>query len=98
AGPVADHVRMALAVADERLLAREHELDRTPGLPDKEAEQALDRDILLAAKASAQVRAFDPDTAVREIQHVRHVAEVLQHLGADAQHHDTLGVDPAYAG
>ena len=89
---------MALAVADERLLAREHELNRPPGLPDEEAEQALDGDVFLPAEAAAQVRALDPDAAVREIQHVGHVAEVLQHLGADAQDDDALGVDPADAG
>jgi hypothetical protein len=89
---------MPLAVADEGFLAREDEPHRAPRLPHEQSEQALDRHVLLAAEAPAEIRAFEPHPAVREPQHLGHVAEVLEHLGAHPQRQHPFGVDPADAG
>ena len=86
---------MTLAVADEGFLAREDELDRAARLPDEEAEEAFDRHVLLAAEAAAEIRPLQPHATVREPEHVGHVAEVLEHLGAHPERQRPLRVDPA---
>ena len=98
AGAIAHDVGVALAVADERFLAGEHELNGPPRLPDQEAQQTLDGDVFLAAEAATDVRALEPDARVRKLEHLCHVAEVLEHLGAHAQGQHALGVDPADPG
>ena len=94
---VAQHVGMALAVADEALFAGEHELDGPPRLPHEEAEQAFDGHVLLAAEAAAQIGALQTHAAVGQPQHLGHVAEVLEHLRAHAQDEHAFRVDPADA-
>src|SRR5713101_3726850 len=88
---------MTLAVADEALFPREDELHGPPRLPHEEAEQALDGDVLLAAEAAAQIGALEPHFPVGQPQDFGHVAEMLEHLGADAENQGALGVDPADA-
>ena len=73
---------MPLAVADERFFTGEDERNGPPRLPHEQAEQALDRHVLLAAEAAAEIRALEPHAAVRQPEHVGHVAEVLEHLRA----------------
>src|SRR5262245_62411692 len=92
------YARVALAVADEGLLAREHELDGPPGLPDQKAQQALDGHVFLAAEAAAHVSALEPHPPVRKPENLGHVPVVLEYLRAHAQGQDALGVDPADAG
>ena len=69
-------------MADERFFAGEDEGNRPPRLPHEQAEQALDRHVLLAAEAAAEIRALEPHPAMRQPQHLGDVAEVLEHLGA----------------
>ncbi len=97
ARPVAQDVRVPLAVADERFFTGEDELHRPPRLPHEQAEQALDRHVLLAAEAAAEIRALEPHAAMRQPQHVGHVAEVLEHLRAHPEDQHALGVDPSDA-
>src|SRR5438094_970038 len=98
AAAIAHDVRMPLAVTDERFFAREHELYRPTRLPDQEPEQTLDGHVFLAPEATADVRALEPHPTVRELKDLGHVAIVLEHLGAHAEHQHALGVDPADPG
>ena len=81
-----------------KLSSREKiELDGPARLPDEEAQQALDGDVLLAAEAAAQVRALEAHAAVGQPQHLGDVAEVLEHLRAHAQDQHALRVYPSDA-
>ena len=97
AGPVAQDIRMTLAVADEALFPGEHQLHGPARLPHEQAEEALDGHVLLAAEAAAQIGALEPHAPMGQPQHLGHVAEMLEHLGADAEDQGALGVDPADA-
>src|SRR5262245_55680875 len=88
---------MALAVADERLFAREYELHGAARLPHEQAQQALDGHVFLAAESTAEVRALEPHASVRKLEDLGDVAVVFEHLGADAHDQDALAVDPADA-
>jgi hypothetical protein len=76
--------RVPLGRRDDRFLARVAEPDRPRGLPDQEPEEHLDRDVLLAPEAAADVGRDDPDPGVGKPQHVGDIAEVLDDLGRHA--------------
>ncbi len=89
---------MALAVADERLLAGENELHGSARLPDEKAQQTLDGHVFLAAEAAAEIGTLEPHPPVRQLQDFGDVTVVLEHLGAHAHGQHALTVDPADPG
>ena len=94
AGLVVQHEGVALAVAEERILARITEPDRAPRRLGQEREVDLDGDVLLAAEAAADQRAADAHLVVRHADGVGDEAEVLDHLGRHADVDDLVLVDP----
>ena len=89
--------RVALGGRKDRLLARVAETDGPGGLPDEEAEEDLDRHVLLPAEAAADVGGDEADARVREAEDVGDVAVVLDDLGGHAEGDDAVLVEPAHA-
>ena len=88
---------MALAVADEGILARVLQPHRPPGLLGEQREIDLDGQVLLAAEAAAHQRAAHADLVVRHAEGVGDGPEVLDHLGRDADVDHVVLVHPGEA-
>src|SRR5207245_11092364 len=97
AAALAPRVRMALGAGQERLGARPHQLHRPSGLERKEPEVALDRDVLLAAEAAAEIGADHADAVLRDAERLGDVAEVLDHLRGHTDRDDAVVVEGEYA-
>ena len=96
-GAVRHDEGVALAVADERVLARVLEAHGAPGPQCEEGEVDLDGQVLLAAEPSTNEGAADPDPVVRHSDRVRDRPEVLDHLRRDADVDDAVLVQPREA-
>ena len=94
---IAQAIRVTLGAREQRLLPRPHHLHRPPRLEREQSQVCLDGDVLLAAEAAAEIRADDAHAVLRDLQHLRHVAEVLDHLRGEANRDDAVGVDPRHA-
>ncbi len=88
---------MPLAVADKGVLAGKLQPHRPARLLGEQREIDLDGDVLLAAEAAAHHRAHDAHFVVRRPDRVGDEAEMLDHLGGDADVHHVILVDPGEA-
>ena len=78
--------RMAVHVADERLLAAVDHLHRPPGAQREQARVDLHRDVLAAAERAADAAEHEPDLLGRERQARRDLVAVdVQPLGGDVE-------------
>ena len=98
AGAVAHPHRMAILARLQRLLAAPDHARRAAGERDHDPEVGLDRHVLLAAEAAADVGGDQPHLVVGQVEDPGDVAEVLDHLGRGADRDHAVGVAPGDAG
>ena len=88
---------MALAVAEEGILAAVGEAHRPAGRLGEQGEIDLDGHVLLAAETAADHGAQDAHLVVGHADRIGDEAEVLDHLGRDPDADDLVLVDPGEA-
>ena len=98
AGAVVDDVRMALGVRQGRFLARVDHLHRPLGGLGQQRQVDLDGDVLFAAEAAADHGALDANLALRDADRAGDAAEVLDHLGGDANVEHAALIRPRHPG
>ena len=98
--PAAAHAdRVALVVADDRLLAAPDQRDRAAQLPGGEREQVLDREVLAPAEGAADGGVAHDHLLFGQLQHRGDLAAVLvQPLPGRLDHHAPVVVDVGDAG
>ena len=89
---------MALGVRQGRFLARVDQLHRPLGGLGQQRQVDLDGDVLLAAEAAADHGALDANLALRDADRAGDAAEVLDHLGGDANVEHAALIRPRHPG
>ena len=95
---VPHHVRMPLSVGEDGFLPLVFHPNGTARPPRQQTQEDLDRHVFLASEPSAHIAALDSDPAVGNLESLRHVAVVFEHLGADEDVDDLAFVYPGHAG